>query len=340
MIKSILLLVIICLYVTSSFSQSTGPPDLPDQSLTPGARFDVDTPTVCKPGYSKTVRDVPESEKKAVYNSYSVQPHQGYCDCPEGCEVDHLISLEIGGSNEQTNLWPQPYCGDWNAHMKDRLENYLHKQMCDGTMTMSDVQQQISTNWITAYNNYIAQIKALERAEGLARYNPNAVIPQAGTAPTLPDPTKTPGAKFKVSKKKVCKPGYSKTVRDVPESEKEKVYKSYNVEPHKGYCDCEEGCEVDHLISLEIGGSNDESNLWPQPYCGEWNAHMKDRLENYFHEQMCKGSMTMEEVQQQISTNWITAYTKYIKDIEAWETLEKLKGIRLGFDTESKGYTY
>jgi hypothetical protein len=31
--------------------------------------------------------------------------------------------------------------------------------------------------------------------------------------------------------------------------------------------------ELDHLIPLELGGSNDLRNLWPQPFEGEWNAH-------------------------------------------------------------------
>ena len=65
--------------------------------------------------------------------------HQGECRGSEGCEIDHLISLEIGGSNDITNLWPQPFQGTWNAHMKDALENYFHKSMCDGTMSMSQV---------------------------------------------------------------------------------------------------------------------------------------------------------------------------------------------------------
>lgn len=129
---------------------------LPDPTLTPGAIFDVDTDTVCVPGYSRTVRSVSEAEREAVYASYSVAPYEGYCDCPQGCEVDHLISLEIGGSNDQTNLWPQPYCGDENAHVKDTLENKLHKLMCDGTIDMKTAQNAISTNWIQAYNTYVA----------------------------------------------------------------------------------------------------------------------------------------------------------------------------------------
>lgn len=72
--------------------------------------------------------------------------------------------------------------------------------------------------------------------------------------------------------------------------------------------------EEDHLISLEIGGNpTDPNNLWPEPWVGNMNAHNKDRLENRLHKLVCSGQMTLKEAQKEISTNWITAYKKYIK---------------------------
>ena len=47
-------------------------------------------------------------------------------------EVDHLISLELGGSNAIRNLWPEPYAGRWGARTKDVLENRLHDLVCEG----------------------------------------------------------------------------------------------------------------------------------------------------------------------------------------------------------------
>src|SRR5206468_2406254 len=102
------------------------------------------------------VRHVTTAVKRRVYASYGVVPRQGYCSCPQGCEVDHLISLELGGSNEQANLWPQPFCGEDNAHMKDQLENKLHQLVCDRTLELSVAQDAISSNWIDAYNTYVA----------------------------------------------------------------------------------------------------------------------------------------------------------------------------------------
>ena len=107
-------------------------------------------------GTTKDIRNVPEKAKNQVYESYGLAKCQGYCSGPQGCEIDHLISLELGGANTVDNLWPQPYDGDWNAHDKDRLENTLHKMVCtEKSISLHDAQQEISTDWITAYKKYI-----------------------------------------------------------------------------------------------------------------------------------------------------------------------------------------
>jgi hypothetical protein len=67
------------------------------------------------------------------------------------CEVDHLISLELGGSNDIKNLWPEPYLPRPGARQKDVLENWLHKQVCSGKMPLSDAQRMIATDWYAPY---------------------------------------------------------------------------------------------------------------------------------------------------------------------------------------------
>lgn len=121
---------------------------LPNSSLTPGATLDVTKDDICTPGYSKKVRDVPTSVKRQVYAEYNTQY------VPRMYEVDHLISLELGGSNSIRNLWPEPYNIYWNAHVKDTLENRLHSLVCDGTISMETAQKAIATNWIDAYKTY------------------------------------------------------------------------------------------------------------------------------------------------------------------------------------------
>jgi hypothetical protein len=125
---------------------------LPNASMTPGDILDVTTADICVSGYSSKVRNVPDSVKNQVYQEYGITTH-----APGAYEVDHLISLELGGSNSIKNLWPESYSGDWNAHIKDKLENKLHKLVCDGNIDLGTAQQEISTNWIAAYQKYMGQ---------------------------------------------------------------------------------------------------------------------------------------------------------------------------------------
>jgi len=133
---------------------------LPDPDITPGnALSSISLVTLCKPGYTTRVRDVPQAVKNHVYRNYGISANnQGFCKGPEGCEVDHLISLELGGSNDISNLWPQPYFGATNAHNKDQLENKLHSLVCAKKVSLSEAQQAISDNWIEAYNKYIGPL--------------------------------------------------------------------------------------------------------------------------------------------------------------------------------------
>jgi len=123
--------------------------DEPNPALTPGAAFAVGRARICVNGYASSVRDVPESEKDAVYARYGV-PHVPYQH-----EVDHLVSLEIGGSNATSNLWPEPYAGRWGARTKDVLEDRLHDLVCSGTIGLRHAQRIEARNWVAAYKRYV-----------------------------------------------------------------------------------------------------------------------------------------------------------------------------------------
>ncbi len=125
---------------------------LPDPKLSPGDTLDVTANDICVSGYSSKVRNVPQSEKNQIYAEYGITSH-----APGAYEIDHIISLELGGSNSAKNLFPQSYTGDWNAHIKDKLENKLHSLVCDGTVNLKTAQKEISTDWIAAYKKYLGQ---------------------------------------------------------------------------------------------------------------------------------------------------------------------------------------
>jgi hypothetical protein len=75
---------------------------------------------------------------------------------PACYEEDHLISLELGGNpRSPDNLWPEPWFGPWNAHVKDTLENKLHDMVCSGQIALGDAQKAIATDWVAAYKMYV-----------------------------------------------------------------------------------------------------------------------------------------------------------------------------------------
>ena len=133
--------------------------------------------------------------------------------------------------------------------------------------------------------------------------------PSQQNAPLRPDPVMTPGGVLPVTKEDICVPGYSKKVRNVPIGVKRKVYDAYGITQHKTG-----EYEIDHLISLQLGGSNSVKNLWPQSYLTQpWNAHVKDALENRLHSEVCKGHLDLATAQREIATDWIAAYQKYFR---------------------------
>lgn len=144
--------------VAFSFPVQADEHSLPDPTLTPGAVIaEATAADICKPGYSTRTRHVDAATKRSVYRAYGLSGnHTAYCSGDQGCEVDHLISLELGGSNDAANLWPEPYGGIvWNAHVKDRLENRLHRMVCDGEISLSEAQQDIADDWVAAYGRWI-----------------------------------------------------------------------------------------------------------------------------------------------------------------------------------------
>jgi hypothetical protein len=154
--RSVLLVIVAVCALVASFALATTAgahlpgPALPNHRLTPGAHFSSGKARICVTGYSASVRNVPESAKTAVYAEYGLQ-RVAYA-----YEVDHLVSLELGGSNAIANLWPEHYYNPWGARTKDRLENKLHALVCAGRLTLGSAQRQEASNWIAAYKRYVS----------------------------------------------------------------------------------------------------------------------------------------------------------------------------------------
>ena len=122
---------------------------LPDPKLTPGdALPSVTAVDVRTPGWASEHRQVTESMRDQVYMLYSRT--RG----PDCCEVDHLIPLELGGSNDMKNLWPQPDEPRPGWPEKGQLENELHAEVCAGKMPLAAAQRCIASNWIECWKQH------------------------------------------------------------------------------------------------------------------------------------------------------------------------------------------
>ena len=121
----------------------------PDRACSPGAYYSKLTKAViCSSSFhTSTIRNVPESEKFAVEAEYGIRPgHYG-----GSLEIDHIVSLELGGSNDIANLYPEKLNAGPGYRVKDRLENRLHAMVCAGAMTLRAAQVGIATNWQALY---------------------------------------------------------------------------------------------------------------------------------------------------------------------------------------------
>lgn len=153
---------------------------LADSACTPGDVFPQATKaTICVSGYSRTVRDVPVQEKDAVYAAYGIASHT-----PGQYEVDHLVSLELGGSNDISNLWPEAAAPTPGFHEKDEVENALHDQVCSGQIDLPTAQREIATDWLSVYE-HIHGMPSSAHVPAI----PGAPMAPSATAPALASAT-------------------------------------------------------------------------------------------------------------------------------------------------------
>ena len=141
-----------------------GPADIyPDPERTPGAiNPDITQEnirqTICNPRWStKSVRPAAsythqlkvEQIREYAYPDSSLKDY----------EEDHFIPLELGGNpTDPKNLWPEPFetsIPDGGAHAKDEVENYLHAEVCAGSLTLEQAQKEITEDWYRVYTTSV-----------------------------------------------------------------------------------------------------------------------------------------------------------------------------------------
>jgi hypothetical protein len=102
--------------------------------------------TICISGYTASVRPATKTTnriKRELMVEYQL-PGQ-----PLDYELDHMIPLELGGCPDcLTNLWMEPLT---SAREKDRVENYLHREVCRDQLSLAAAQKLIAQDWYSVY---------------------------------------------------------------------------------------------------------------------------------------------------------------------------------------------
>jgi len=122
---------------------------VPDRRCSPGGYYARLTKAViCSSGFhTGSIRNVPQSEKFAVEREYGMAAgYYGYT-----IEIDHIVPLELGGSNSIANLFPEAGSGPASYHLKDAAENRAREWVCEGRLSLGAARRGFAGNWEALY---------------------------------------------------------------------------------------------------------------------------------------------------------------------------------------------
>jgi hypothetical protein len=242
-------------------------------------------------------------------------------------ELMELLDGETSGRDAariQAHLAVCWQCRSRRAKLEGTIEGFIHAHHgTDADLPSLDAaREQLRARLRPASSPVPAQESPRRRFEIKPRFAIGSVAAGAllalgvvmyfnvqNVAASTPDAQITPGAIRTASKADICSAPAAKGFYPIPATLAYRVFEKYRIR-NPG----QRSYEVDYLITPALGGADDIRNLWPQPYIsGEWNAHVKDALEDYLHDEVCSGKLDLETAQRDISTDWIAAYRKYFK---------------------------
>ena len=189
---------------------------------------------------------------------------------------------------------------------------------------------------ILAVGALIVGVFGTNHAASPAHHGSHVVVPPGQPAPRVgpsylyPDPETTPGVTNpQVTEANVqqtiCVRGWTGTIRP-PRSYTDHL-KTQQLQAARYTDKIPAHYEEDHFISLELGGDpRDSKNLWPemwgtpdQPltHLGPFPASIvgakaKDLVERTLNTAVCHGTMTLQEAQHIIATDWFKYYRDHV----------------------------
>jgi hypothetical protein len=171
---------------------------------------------------------------------------------------------------------------------------------------------------------------------GASHHGSHVVVPPGQPAPRVgpsylyPDPETTPGViNPEVSQaniqQTICVRGWTATIR--PPASYTNTQKKQQLQAVRFTDKNPVHYEEDHFISLELGGNpRDAKNLWPEmwgtpgtpltsrgPFPASLvGAKAKDKTETALNTAVCNGTLTLQEAQQIIKTDWFKYYRDHV----------------------------
>ena len=101
----------------------------PDRRCSPGAYLAASRRASSARRRSARARSATSESERSTPSSSSTAGPRLYGST---LEIDHIVSLELGGSNDIAKLFPERADADPGYRVKDRLENRLHALVCAG----------------------------------------------------------------------------------------------------------------------------------------------------------------------------------------------------------------
>jgi hypothetical protein len=118
-----------------------------EESAPAGCPGPVTEAEVCGSTGTRQYRHTGHITKREVCRRYGISRK----DCPQ-FEDDHLIPLELGGSDDASNHFAEPWGGTAGAIEKDKLENHLRFLVCRlHVLPLDRAQRCIVTDWVRCW---------------------------------------------------------------------------------------------------------------------------------------------------------------------------------------------
>ena len=122
---------------------------LPSVFQTPGNKSRANEAQICAADFEASVKPIAKWQRDQALERYGKRPEDFTG------ELDHLIPVGLGGTNDPDNLWPIPPSKTMGPEQKKALDLKLHQLVCDKTLKLKDAQDAIKKDWVKAYDQYV-----------------------------------------------------------------------------------------------------------------------------------------------------------------------------------------